>query len=273
MVTLHDHEGHELAAWYTARGYIVERMGSVIIPDADEISKFNKAACCRLAKELLDETFIYEPIDGFAAMDTTTKRSALIRVASSFHQARPGVRAVRSTRPRQSAPDEQPDDFRVIGSKQRDRRAASTRNKNTFRLLLADLLRQADVLLSAEPGGWVRIAANTHGRDCLKQAFPNANIKWDNLRDSAPDWQGSRLGYRTLRFCTDPPIRELITGDLPLDEERCTRLALCVGWALPRHGARAAALIEDCNSWTVFEPESNHHTRLLLRQEFDPARP
>ena len=70
-----------------------------------------------------------------------------------------------------------------------------------FKAKLADIPNLADAVFEGdhEMPGWVIMAVNTKGRECVEALFPQAHIAW---RDAGPcfpaDWQGFKINGANL---------------------------------------------------------------------------
>jgi hypothetical protein len=113
-----------------------------------------------------------------------------------------------------------------------------------FQLTGTDIPNMVDALFQGRGDGWVIIAANAKGRQCVAQVFPDARIAWRDPGDGLPeDWRGFDLNLPDVAGATRhnlPPIY-----DVPLDEARPDALAFVLAIAAKDQGARSMLIKED----------------------------
>jgi hypothetical protein len=124
------------------------------------------------------------------------------------------------------------------------RRKAKLKGKR-FELAVTDIPNMVDALFQGRGDGWVIIAANAKGRQCVEQVFPDARIAWRDPGDGFPeDWQGFDLNLPDVASATRhnlPPIY----GGRTLDEATPDAVAFVLAFAAKNQGARSMLLKED----------------------------
>jgi hypothetical protein len=125
-----------------------------------------------------------------------------------------------------------------------------------FALTRTDIPNMVDAIFHGRGDGWVVIAANAKGRQCIEQVFPNAHIAWrdpDPADNFPEDWRGFDLNLPDVASATRhdlPPIY-----DVPLDEARPDALAFVLAIAARNQGARSMLVKQD-GSTDIFVDEA-----------------
>jgi hypothetical protein len=126
----------------------------------------------------------------------------------------------------------------------KERRKAKLKGKR-FELAVTDIPNMVDAMFRGTGDGWVTIAANAKGRQCVEQVFPDAHIAWRAPGDGFPgDWQGFDMNLPDTASATRhnlPPIN----GSTPLDEATPDAVAFVLAFAAKNQGARSMLLKED----------------------------
>ena len=128
----------------------------------------------------------------------------------------------------------------------KERRKAKLKGKR-FELAVTDIPNMVDAMFRGTGDGWVTIAANAKGRQCVEQVFPDAHIAWRDPGDlgfPAGDWQGFDLNLPDVASATRhnlPPVN----GSTPLDAARPDAVAFVLAYAAQVQGARSMLLKED----------------------------
>jgi hypothetical protein len=114
-----------------------------------------------------------------------------------------------------------------------------------FKAKSADIPNLADAVFAGddEMPGWVIMAVNKKGQECVEALFPEAHIAW---RDAGPgfpaDWQGFKINLPNVVAHAGPNKLPDITGGANLDEASPEALAFLLAAGVKHQGGRPALL-------------------------------
>jgi len=110
---------------------------------------------------------------------------------------------------------------------------------------MTDLLNMVDAVFEGdhEMSGWVDIAVNTRGRECVEALFPQAYIAWRDARPGFPaDWRGFTINVPDVVSQAGPNKLPDITGGANLDEATPEALAFLLAAGVKHQGGRSGLL-------------------------------
>jgi hypothetical protein len=114
-----------------------------------------------------------------------------------------------------------------------------------FKAKLADIPKLVDAVFEGdhEMPGWVIMAVNRKGCECVEALFPQAHIAW---RDAGPvfpaDWLGFKINVPDVVSQAGPNKLPNITGGANLDDARPDALAFLLAAGVRHQGGRSALL-------------------------------
>lgn len=114
-----------------------------------------------------------------------------------------------------------------------------------FKAKSADIPNLADAVFEGdhEMPGWVIMAVNKKGRECVEALFPQVHLAW---RDAGPDfpadWQGFKINVPDVVSQAGPNKLPDITGGANLDEASPEALAFLLAAGVKHQGGRSALL-------------------------------
>jgi hypothetical protein len=117
--------------------------------------------------------------------------------------------------------------------------AKSKIESRKFTATVSDIPNLTDALIEGVPEepGWVFVAANGKGCECVISLFPSAHIEW---RDPGPgwphDWKGFSLHLPRVVADTETKLPLEITGGCDLDEARPAALAFPLAIGVKQQG-------------------------------------
>jgi hypothetical protein len=114
-----------------------------------------------------------------------------------------------------------------------------------FKAKSADIPNLADAVFEGdhEMPGWVIMAVNKKGRECVEALFPQAHIAWRDAGSLFPtDWQGFKINVPDVVAHAGPNKLPDITGGASLDEASPEALAFLLAAGVKHQGGRSALL-------------------------------
>ena len=110
-----------------------------------------------------------------------------------------------------------------------------------FKAKLADIPNLVDAVFEGdhEMPGWVIVAVNRKGCECVEALFPQAHIAW---RDAGPGFPADWLGFKINVPDAGPNKLPNITGGANLDDARPDALAFLLAAGVKHQGGRSALL-------------------------------
>jgi hypothetical protein len=108
-----------------------------------------------------------------------------------------------------------------------------------------DFVNMADALFEGnhddEQHGWVAMAANQKGRECIEALFPDACIAWRDPGEGLPnDWRGFDLNLPDVIAATTTKLPLEITRGADLNAANPDALAFLLATGVNRQGGRSA---------------------------------
>jgi hypothetical protein len=129
-----------------------------------------------------------------------------------------------------------------------------------FKVKLADIPNLADAVFEGdhEMPGWVIMAVNTKGRECVEALFPQAYIAWRDPGPSFPaDWQGFKINVPDVVSQAEPNKLPDITGGANLDDATPEALAFLLAAGVKEQGGRCALLLKN-GRLEIFTPHAGN---------------
>jgi hypothetical protein len=113
----------------------------------------------------------------------------------------------------------------------------------TFEAKLADIINLVDAIFDGnqEMPGWVFMAANAKGRECINALFPQEHIAWRAADPALPqDWRGFTINVPDVVSNTETKLP--ITKGVDLDESSPEALSLLLAMGVKHQGGNAACV-------------------------------
>jgi len=113
----------------------------------------------------------------------------------------------------------------------------------TFKAKLADIINLVDAIFDGnqEMPGWVFMAANAKGRECINALFPQEHIAWRAADPALPqDWRGFTINVPDVVSNTETKLP--ITKGVDLDESSPEALSLLLAMGVKHQGGNAACV-------------------------------
>ena len=114
-----------------------------------------------------------------------------------------------------------------------------------FKAKLADIPHLVDAVFEGdhEMPGWIIMAVNRKGCECVEALFPQAHIAWRNAGPGFPaDWLGFKINVPDVVSQGGPNKLPNITGDANLDDARPDALAFLLAAGVKHQGGCSAPL-------------------------------
>jgi hypothetical protein len=118
-------------------------------------------------------------------------------------------------------------------------------NSKPFKAKLADIINLVDAIFDGnqEMPGWVIMAANAKGRECINALFPQGHIAWRATDPALPkDWRGFNINVPEVVSNTETKLPLEITKGADLDCATPDTLNLLLAMGVNRQGGNAACV-------------------------------
>jgi hypothetical protein len=119
----------------------------------------------------------------------------------------------------------------------------SKTKSRTFKAPASDLPNLADALFGGDRDvpGWVIMAANAKGRECINALLPHVHIAWREAGPGLPeDWRGFTINLAEVASTTQTNLPLEITDGMNLLEATPESLAFLLAVGVKRQGVRSA---------------------------------
>jgi len=113
----------------------------------------------------------------------------------------------------------------------------------TFKAKLADIVNLVDAIFEGDHAmpGWVFMAANAKGRECINALFPQEHIAWRATDPALPkDWRGFKINVPDVVSNTATKLP--ITKGADCDESSPEALSLLLATGVNHQGGNAACV-------------------------------
>jgi hypothetical protein len=127
-----------------------------------------------------------------------------------------------------------------------------------FKAKLADIIKLVDAIFDGnrEMPGWVIMAANAKGRECINALFPQGHIAWRATDPALPkDWRGFNINVPDVVATTETKLPLEIIKGADLDYATPEALGLLLAMGVNRQGGNAACVKN--GKLEIFKARSN----------------
>jgi hypothetical protein len=130
-----------------------------------------------------------------------------------------------------------------------------------IKLAITDLPQVADAFFIGDPNrpGWICMAVNDKGRECVDALFPQAKIAWRDAGDIVPtDWHGFDINLPDVVATMETKLPLDITDGANLDSCTPDALAFLLAIGVKRQGGRGA-IYSSKRGLEIYHGTSSHN--------------